>query len=113
MIALSSKWGNRRKREALKKVVFQTRYDEFGNIVYHGDVCYLCGRKIDLKLPKGLPGSPEMEDLIPVSRGGNPLDPDNLRPAHKGCNARKRDKSVEVAIRLEKARSENQTSRIW
>jgi 5-methylcytosine-specific restriction endonuclease McrA len=106
-----NKWGNRRKRDALRAVVFRDRFDDEGNKIYAGDICYLCGRKIDLLLKAGNPGAPEMEDIIPVSQGGNPLDPDNLRPAHKSCNGRKGDKPVDVALRNELSR--RQTSRIW
>lgn len=108
---MASKWGNRKKRSSLRALVFTNRYSDDGDLIYEGDRCYLCGRKIDLNLPPGLPGSPEMEDLIPVSRGGNPLDIDNLRPAHKGCNARKGNLPVDIALRKEKSR--RVTSRNW
>jgi 5-methylcytosine-specific restriction endonuclease McrA len=41
------------------------------------DVCGLCGH----------PGSTTVDLIIPLSKGGDPLDPANLRPAHgvDGC----------------------------
>lgn len=79
--------------------------------VFEDPTCYLCGRPIDMQLPAGLPGSPEMEDIMPVSKGGNPNDIGNLRPSHRSCNQRKGTKPVDVAIRNERAR--RGTSRIW
>lgn len=37
------------------------------------DTCHLCGRPVDKSLPPGLPGSPEVDEIIPVSKGGSPL----------------------------------------
>ena len=34
------------------------------------DTCHLCGRPVDKSLPPGLPGSPEVDEIIPVSKGG-------------------------------------------
>lgn len=41
------------------------------------DLCRICGH----------PGSQSVDHLVPLSRGGSPLDPANLRPAHgvQGC----------------------------
>ena len=36
------------------------------------NTCHLCGRPVDKTLPAGLPGSPEVDELIPVSKGGSP-----------------------------------------
>lgn len=36
------------------------------------DTCHLCGRPVDKSLPPGLPGSPEVDEIIPVSKGGSP-----------------------------------------
>lgn len=32
-----------------------------------------------------------VDEIVPVSRGGDPLDPANTRPAHWICNARRGD----------------------
>lgn len=95
-----NKYRNARAREALKKIVFAGH-----------PPCYLCGLPIDYSLPKGLIGSPEMDDIIPVSKGGNPLDADNLRAVHKRCNGRRGNVDINVAMRNE--RSRKNTSRIW
>lgn len=36
------------------------------------DICWLCGRG----------GADTVDHVIPLSKGGDPLDPSNLRPAH-------------------------------
>jgi 5-methylcytosine-specific restriction endonuclease McrA len=41
--------------------------------------CYLCG----------LPGADSVDHVLPISLGGPPLDPDNLRPAHIRCNSKR------------------------
>ena len=68
--------------------------------------CWICGLGIDYSLPARLPGSYEADELVPVSRGGSPFDPDNIAPAHRCCNGWRGNKSVaEVeAVRAEAAR---------
>ena len=89
-----------------------TARDKLKKIVFDGEPpCYLCGKDIDYSLPKGFKGSPEMDDIIPVSRGGNPLDPENLRAVHKLCNQKRGNLPAEVAQRIERAN--NRTSRVW
>lgn len=51
--------------------------------------CALCGRPIDYSLPAGHPMAYELDEVVPVSRGGDPLDPGNVQPAHRLCNQRK------------------------
>ena len=50
--------------------------------------CWLCGEPVDTTLPPHQPGSPEVHEIIPVSRGGDPLDRDNCRLTHRLCNDR-------------------------
>lgn len=58
--------------------------------------CSLCGQPIDYELPyrdpvTGVvnPWSFVLDHDTPISRGGDRLDYDNLRPAHDRCNKRK------------------------
>ena len=51
--------------------------------------CALCGKAIDYSLPAGDPMSYELDEIIPVSRGGDPLDPEKVQPAHRCCNQAK------------------------
>ena len=54
-----------------------------------GEPCRLCGRPIDYSLPAGHPMSFEVDEIVPVSKGGDPLDFANTQPAHRICNQRK------------------------
>ena len=66
-----------------------------------GAPCALCGRPIDYSLGMVLdprtgrrrphPMSFVVDEIIPVSKGGDPLDFANTRPAHWLCNARRGD----------------------
>lgn len=48
--------------------------------------CAICGHPVDVTLTHGHDASPEIHELIPLSRGGNPLDRDNCRLTHRACN---------------------------
>lgn len=54
-----------------------------------GAPCHICGLPIDYSLPAGHPMSFEVDEIIPVSRGGSPLDRDNVAPAHRICNQKR------------------------
>lgn len=63
-----------------------------------GRPCGICGQPIDYSQPYRLQDghvNPEafvVDEIVPVSRGGDPLDIDNCQPAHYRCNARKGNK---------------------
>lgn len=68
--------------------------------VLQGEPCGICGKPIDLDQPqfyvdprdgrrKRAPWSLECDEIVPVSRGGSPVSPDNVQPAHRACNVRK------------------------
>ena len=61
------------------------------------DTCHLCGRPVDKSLPPGLPGSPEVDEIIPVSKGGSPYLFSHCRLAHRWCNRVRSNHSVEWA----------------
>jgi 5-methylcytosine-specific restriction endonuclease McrA len=53
-------------------------------------VCWLCGKAIAHgRYHPRHPLAPSVDHVVPLSRGGEPLDLDNARPAHYGCNASK------------------------
>lgn len=56
--------------------------------------CAICGKPIDYSLPARDPMAYELDEIIPVSRGGDPLDPTNVQPAHRCCNLAKSNKVV-------------------
>lgn len=61
-------------------------------VLYEEDHCHLCGGWVDTTMRAHQPGSPEVDEIIPVSKGGSPVDRDNCRLAHRACN---RDRSNE------------------
>lgn len=69
---------NGSKRTALRK-----------RVAAMGLPCALCGRPIDYSLPPGNPMAYELDEIVPVSRGGSPFDPSNVQPAHRLCNQQK------------------------
>ena len=64
-----------------------------------GDPCHLCGKPIDYSLGyivedgkrRRHPMSFVVDEIVPVSKGGDPLEWENTQPAHWICNARKGD----------------------
>ena len=58
-------------------------------VISEEHLCWICGRPVDKTLPHGLPGSAEVDEVQPVSLGGNPYDRDNCRLAHRICNQRR------------------------
>lgn len=68
-----------------------------------GEPCWICGLPIDATLPAGHPLAFELDELVPVSKGGSPVDFENCRGAHRVCNQWRQARSVAsvVAIRDE------------
>lgn len=65
-----------------------------------GGRCWICRKPIDYLLKDWLdPGYFVLDELRPVKDGGDPLDPSNVAPAHRACNAWRGTKSVET-VRL-------------
>lgn len=59
-----------------------------------GRPCHICGLPIDYDLPAGDPMSFEVDEIIPVSKGGSPYDRNNVDAAHRICNQRRGNKPV-------------------
>lgn len=76
-----------------------------------GRPCWICeafGRpaSIDYSLPSGHPFSFEVDELVPVSLGGSPIDYANLAAAHRRCNQWRGNKTVAEVVAI--ARGERQ-----
>lgn len=61
------------------------------------DICAICDRPVDKTLKWPDPWSAEVDEIIPVSKGGSPTDMRNLALVHRRCNQFKSDKSIEWA----------------
>ena len=59
-----------------------------------GRPCHICGQPIDYSLPAGNPMSFEVDEIVPVSRGGSPIDMGNVAPAHRICNERRGNRPI-------------------
>lgn len=57
------------------------------------DTCAICGKPVDKSLRTPNPMSPEVDEIIPVSRGGDPLAFANCRLVHRRCNRLKSNRS--------------------
>lgn len=73
--------------------------------------CHICGQPIDYSLPAGDPMSFEVDEIVPVSKGGSPTDRANVAPAHRICNQRRGNR--DLAGPGPGARAPIVTSRDW
>ncbi len=48
--------------------------------------CALCGKSVDKTLKTPNPWSPEIDEIIPFSLGGDPLSRANTQLTHRYCN---------------------------
>jgi hypothetical protein len=67
--------------------------------------CWICrafGKSgvIDYTLPARHPLSFEVDELIPVSKGGSPISRSNVDATHRCCNQWRGNKSVEEVLQL-------------
>lgn len=60
------------------------------------DICGICGKPVDKSRPfidpatgKPDPWAKSVDEIVPVTRGGSPIDRDNCRLAHRDCNIRR------------------------
>lgn len=58
-------------------------------VAAEGLPCHLCGHPIDYNLPAGHPMSYELDEILPVSKGGDPFSRENVAPAHRCCNQKR------------------------
>ena len=70
-----------------------------------GRGCWICrafGRPdhIDYDLPARHPRSFEVDELLPVSKGGSPFDYYNVDATHRSCNEWRGNKSVDEVLAI-------------
>ena len=63
--------------------------------------CAICGHEVDKTLPTPHPYSPEIDEIIPISLGGNPLDRDGYHDHlhYQGTSTWQALKAVTVGLR--------------
>ena len=74
--------------------------------------CALCGQPVDKTLKTPHPGSPEVDEIIPVSLGGSPTDRKNTQLTHRACNQRKSNR-LGPTTHAEPLEPERRTQRKW
>ncbi|MFT8639033.1 HNH endonuclease signature motif containing protein [Bifidobacterium sp.] len=57
------------------------------------ETCAICGGHIDRRLKTPHPLSAEVDEIVPVSRGGSPYMFSNCRLTHRQCNRMKSNRS--------------------
>lgn len=67
--------------------------------------CWMCGLPISPTHPARHPYALELDEIVPISRGGSPTDPANVRAAHRCCNQWRGDKPVSHVQSIAAARS--------
>ena len=60
------------------------------------DICGICGKPVDKSLRYPHPMSPTIDHIIPINKGGHPIDINNLQLAHFCCNRQKSDKLIDT-----------------
>lgn len=108
--------GNPRRSNGARRTALRNRVRAMGL------PCHLCHQPIDYSLTtyvdpkdgrvKRHPLSFELDELVPVSKGGDPLDIENVAPAHRICNQRRGNRSMPQKPR-EATRDPLPTSRDW
>lgn len=97
----------------LRRVDQRARDAVSARVLAEESFCHLCTEPVDKTLPAGLPGSPEVDEIVPVSLGGDPLDRSNCRLAHKSCNSRRGNMTVAEFHRRYLRSQPLVTSRAW
>lgn len=83
---------NGTRRRALRARVLQAH-----------DRCAICGLPVDKAVRTPHPLSAEVDEIVPVSKGGSPLAFDNLQLAHRCCNRWRSDRSMRYVKELRAA----------
>jgi 5-methylcytosine-specific restriction endonuclease McrA len=66
------------------------------------DTCAICGGVVDKTLKKPNPMAPEVDHIVPISKGGSLANLDNLQLVHALCNqtkGNKQDFHLSVVVR--------------
>ena len=80
------------------------------------EICAICGKPVEKEGGKWKyryphPGSPSIDHIIPINKGGHPSALENLQLAHLSCNRQKSDK-VNQIVSVEQRKPEIVDNRI-
>ena len=92
---------------------YQKRVNLRNRVRAMGLPCALCGQPIDYSLPSRHPLSFELDEIVPISRGGSPVDEENVQPAHRICNQRKGNKMYPIPKEKGEPQDPDVCSRAW
>lgn len=67
------------------------------------DRCAICLLPVDKSLRTPDPLSPEVDEIVPVSKGGDCLDYENAQLAHRCCNQWRGDKDMQLVVGIRDA----------
>lgn len=96
------RYANGAKRREIRRWLMHTQ-----------DTCALCGKPIDKTLNTPHPMSAEVDEIIPVSKGGSPYDRGNVQLVHRICNQRKGNKIYREGERVPASAKPLPTSMEW
>lgn len=82
-----SGWAEAQFKKA-KKIIFSTQ-----------SVCAICGRAVDFDKKFPDPWSATVDHIIPIQKGGDPVNLENLQLAHLQCNRVKATKMVSLQVK--------------
>jgi len=77
-VATNPRSANGHRRRQIRARVLASEY-----------VCALCGLPVDKNLKTPHPMSPEVDEIVPISRGGSAVTRANTQLTHRICNQRK------------------------
>lgn len=84
---------NGHRRDELRKRVLREERD-----------CGICGEPVDKTLHYLDDWAPEVDEIVPVSLGGSPIQRKNVRLAHRKCNRERGNGTRRKSMALETAR---------
>lgn len=79
----------------------------------HYTTCAICDGPVDKTLPPHDPGAPEVDEIIPVSLGGDPLAWTNVRLTHRLCNQKRGNRPDTTSAPTGEGPAAPSTSRRW
>ncbi|MGM0807543.1 MAG: HNH endonuclease [Bacillota bacterium] len=98
----SNRYSNRRNETTRRRMIRKNGKVDWNISIERllkrdGKRCYLCDANVDLSVDTNHANYPSIEHVIPVSKGGTHTW-DNVKIAHRKCNALKSDKTLDEVL---------------